>query len=141
MVDPIALSDELLAKLRALPDVGERIYDGYVPDKVPEAGGYVRPYALVMSGLGTDLPAERDLSKLTDIDVLDWHPQVNAVGATARQCRQVAHQISQALTNTWIGGGWLQPDEDAFRVNTPVLDDQVTPARFFLPLPWRTITN
>lgn len=141
MVDPNALHDALIAKLEALPDIGARIYDGYVPDRVPEVGGYIRPYALVMGGMGADLPAERDLSRLTDVGVLDWAPQINVAAPTPTQCRQAAQQIRAALTNTWIGGGWLQPDPDAFRITTPILDNQVTPARFYLPLSWRLTTT
>lgn len=140
-VDPNTLHDLLLVKLRALPDIGARIYDGYVPDRVPEAGGYIRPYALVMGGLGADLPEERDLTRLTDTGVIDWAPQINVAAADPRTCRLAAQQISAALTNTWHSGGWLQPDPDGYRVNTPILDNQVTPARFYLPLPWRLITN
>lgn len=83
----------------------------------------------------------RDLTGLTDVSVLDWAPQANVAAATATQCRQAAQQIRAALTNTWLGGGWLQPDPDAFRITSPILDTQVTPARFYLPLQWRLTTN
>lgn len=141
MVDPNNLHTQLMAMLRILPDVGARIYDGYVPESVPMAGAYIRPYAVVFSGLGSDLPEERDLSRLTDTTVLDWAPQITAVGPDPSTCRQVAQQIRTALTNKPMGGGWLQPDTDAFRINVPLKDTEVTPARFFLPLPWRLTTN
>ena len=72
--DPNILHEQLLAALRALPDIGARIYDGIVPENVPEAGGYIRPYAVVFSGLGSDLPEERDLTRLTDTGVLEEGP-------------------------------------------------------------------
>lgn len=139
--DPNTLHALLMARLRALPGIGERIYDGIVPESVPTVGAYILPYAVVFSGLGSDLPAERDLTRLTDTSVLDWTPQINVAAAAAAPCRQAAQQIRVALTNQYMGGGWLMPDPDAFRVNTPILDNQVTPARFYLPLPWRLITN
>jgi len=143
VVDPNTLADLLLAKLRSLPDIGARVYDGIVPTKVPtDAGGiYIRPYIAFFAGLGSDLPAERDLTGLVDTSVLDWSPQVTVVGPDARICRLAAQQVTAALTNLPIGGGYLMPDADAFRVTRPLTDTQVTPARAYLPLPWRLITN
>lgn len=142
MIDPNALHEALMTRLKALPGVGERVHDGYVPDKLPESPpGFVRPYLVVHSGLGSDLPGERDLTGLTDVTVLDWASQITCVGATPTIARQVAQQVRVALTNLPMGGGWLGPDPDAFRVKVPIHDDQASPARFFLPLPWRLITN
>lgn len=143
MVDPNVLADLLLAKLRTLPDIGARVYDGIVPAKVPTdpSGQYIRPYIAVFAGLGSDLPEERDLSGLVDTTVLDWAPQTTVVGPEARTCRQAAQAVVAALTNFPIGGGFLMPDADAFRVATPLTDTQVTPARAYLPLQWRLITN
>lgn len=141
MADPNVLHASIMATLRALPDVGERVYDGIVPVKVPEVGGYIRAYIVVWSGIGSDLPAERDLSGLTDVGVLDWAPQTQVVAADANTCRLVAQQVREALTNKAMGAGWLQPNPDAFRVNTPIPDTGATPTRFFLPLPWRLLTT
>lgn len=141
MVDPNTLADLLLAKLRSLPDIGARVYDGQVPERVPEAGGYIRPYIAFHAGLAADLPAERDLSGLVDLTVADWSAQTTVVGPDAGICRRAAQQVATALTNLPIGGGWLMPDPDAFRVTKPLTDNQVTPARLYLPLQWRLITN
>lgn len=139
--DPNVLHARYIALLRALPDVGQRIYDGYVPASVPEVAGRIRPYIVVWSGIGSDLPLERDLTGLTDTGVLDWAPQTNVVAADPSTCRIVAQQARSALTNQPIGSGWLMPDPDGFRINVPIQDNQVTPARFFLPLPWRLTTT
>lgn len=139
--DPNILHALLLTALRALPDIGERIYDGIVPDSVPTAGGYIRPYAVVFTGLGSDLPEERDLTRLTDTGVLDWAPQINVAAADATTCRRAAQQVRAALTNLPLGSGWLMPDPDGFRINTPLKDSGVTPARMYLPLPWRLTTT
>lgn len=141
MVDPNTLADLLLAKLRSLPDIGARVYDGQVPERVPEAGGYIRPYIAFHAGLAADLPGERDLSGLVDLTVADWSAQTTVVGPDAGICRRAAQQVATALTNLPIGGGWLMPDPDAFRVTKPIPDNQVTPARLYLPLQWRLITN
>ncbi|MFF5791131.1 hypothetical protein ACFY5D_03690 [Paeniglutamicibacter sp. NPDC012692] len=143
MVDPNALTDLLLAKLRSLPDIGARVYDGIVPAKVPTdpSGQYIRPYVAVFSGLGSDLPGERDLTGLVDVTVLDWAPQTTVVGPDARSCRQAAQQVAAALTNLPMGSKFLMPDADAFRVTKPLTDSQVTPARAYLPLQWRLTTN
>lgn len=141
MVDPNTLADLLLAKLRSLPDIGARVYDGIVPESLPMAGAYIRPYVAVFAGLGADLPAERDLTGLVDTSVLDWSPQTTVVGPDARICRLAAQQVTAALTNLPLGVGFLKPDPDAFRVTRPLPDTQVTPARAYLPLQWRLITN
>jgi len=95
----------------------------------------------VFSGLTTDLPEERDLTRLADTTVHDWAPQTTCVGPTPGHARDVAVAVAKALTNARIGNHWLLPDPDGFRTATPLIDNQVTPARFFLPLPWRLTTN
>lgn len=141
MVDLNVLDVLVLAKLRSLPDIGARVYDGLVPESLPMAGGYIRPYIVFHSGLAGDLPGERDLTGLFDTSVADWAPQTTVVGPDAGTCRAASRQVAAALTNLSIGSGWLMPDADAFRVTKPQMDTQVTPARAFLPLFWRLITN
>lgn len=141
-MDATQLNDELLATLRAIPALGGRVHDGYVPGKLPTDGaGYILPYVVVFSGITSDLPTERDLTGLADTTVHDWAPQTNCVGPTPAHARAVAQVVQAALTNARIGNHWLLPDSDGFRVSVPLIDNQVTPARFFLPLPWRLTTN
>lgn len=141
MVDANSLNEQLLAALRTIPDLGTRIYDSLVPDAVPMSGIYIKPYVVVFSGLGADLPMERDLSGRADVTVLDWAPQTTVVGPSASACRQAAQAVAAKLTNLRLGSGYLLPDADAFRVEKPITDSQVTPARVFLPLHWRLLTN
>lgn len=141
-MDATQLNTELTATLKAIPALGGRIYDGYVPEKLPTDGaGYILPYVLLLSGITADLPEERDLTRQVDTTVHDWAPQTNCVGPTPDHARKCAQLVAQALTNTRIGNHWLKPDADAFRVATPLPDNQVTPARFYLPLSWRLNTN
>lgn len=141
-MDATLFNEQLLAILRAIPGLGGQVFDGDVPTKLPTDGaGYIRPYVVVFSGLSADLPGERDLTGLADTSVHDWSPQTTCVGPTPAHARAVAVAVKSALTNARIGNHWLLPDPDGFRVNVPIRDNQVTPARFFLPLPWRLTTN
>ena len=141
MVDPNVLFAELVALLKGLRDFDDRVYDGYAPDKIPTSGEFIKPYLLVMAGIGSDLEGERDLTQAVDQEVLDWNFQINAVGPTPSTARQAAQVVRRALTDHALGGGWIKPDGESFRNSTPVKDTQVSPARFFLPLQWRLTTN
>jgi len=141
-MDVTQLNTELMATLKAIPALGGRIYDGYIPGKLEtDASGFIRPYVLLLAGIPADLPAERDLTRLADTTVADWAPQTNCVGPTPTHARSCAQLVAQALTNARIGNHWLLPDPDGFRAATPIQDNQVAPARFYLPLPWRLTTN
>ena len=141
-MDVLQLHNELMATLQAVPALAGRVYDGYVPDKLPtDNAGYILPYVVVFSGLSTDLEAERDLTGLVDTTVHDWAPQTTCVGPTPGHARNCAQLVQDALTNARIGNHWLKPDNESFRVAVPLIDNQVTPARFFLPLPWRLTTT
>lgn len=140
-MDATQLNTELTVTLKAIPALGGRIYDGYVPEKLPTDGaGYILPYVLLLSGITADIQ-DPDLTGKTDTQVHDWAPQTNCVGPTPAHSRACAQLVAQALTNTRIGNHWLTPDADAFRVMKPLTDNQVTPARFYLPLSWRLTTN
>lgn len=128
--------------LKAIPNLGGRVHDTYVPESIPkDTAGYVLPYVLVASGTPTDLPTERDLTGRADTTVHDWMLQTICVGPTPNHARLVAQDVATALTNTRIGNHWLLPDSDAIRPQTPAIDDEVKPARFFLPLFWRLTTT
>lgn len=132
---------ELMATLKGITALGGRIYDGTIPAKLPTDGaGYVLPYVLVFSGITADI-GDPDLTGRTDTLVHDYAPQTNCVGPTPGHSRICAEMVQAALTNTRIGNHPLKPDTDAFRVAVPLPDNQVTPARFFLPLQWRVTTN
>lgn len=141
-MDEVLLYEQLLTRLKALPYIGGAVHEGYVKGKVPEdANRNILPYLLVFGGLASDLPAERCLSHEADPDVLNWLPQINAVGPTPGVALKVAVQVRKALTGAPIGNHWLKPQADAFRVSRPILDNQVNPARFYLPLNFEVITN
>lgn len=129
------------ALLKAIGSLDGRIHDGYVPDSIPTDGVYILPYVLMFSGTTTDIEEERDLRGLADLSTHDWRMQTNCVGPTPSHARAVAGLIQATLTNARIGNGWLLPDNQAFRTSVPIKDDDVKPARFFLPLSWRLTTT
>ena len=141
LLDEILLKDQVDVALRAIPNLQGRVYVGFAPEKVPEINGFVLPYVVLFAGLAGDLPLERCLAGEVDLQVLDWSPQVNCVGPDADQALAVAVDVKKALTGLRVGNHWLKPDVDAMRVSRPVLDTQVTPARFFLPVNMNVITN
>lgn len=138
MVDPVALHALILPRLDVLP--GSTAYAGQVPTKLPVDGaGYVLPYIVLYAGLGGDVPEERDLSGLVDTDTVDWPFQTTCVGASSTICLALARDVSRALTNLPVGNGFVKPA--GFETPMPLVDNQVTPARYYMPLQWRLLTN
>lgn len=126
--------------VNALAGLSGRVYDGQVPKAIQtDASGYVLPYVVLYAGVPGDLPADRDATGLVDTGVLDWPFQTTCVGASALICMSLARDVQLALTNLRVGDGYVKPD--GFTTPVPLPDNQVTPARFFLPLQWRLITT
>jgi hypothetical protein len=117
------------------------VFDSQVPTTLPkDSAGFIRPYVVIFAGTATDIPEERDLTNLADMSVSDFRFQTNCVGPTGSHARDLADAIRLALTNLPVGGGFIKPDPDSFR--TDVLpDNQVIPARFYMPLMWRLTTT
>lgn len=134
-----------LAKSRIVDVAGlwpGNVFDTQVPTTIPkDASGNVRPYVVLFGGVGTDLPEERDATGLADVGLLDFPFQTTCVGPTPGHARDVAYSVKQALTNMPIGAGFVKPDPQGFRVDNPLADNQVTPARFYMPLMWRLTTT
>lgn len=117
------------------------VFDTQVPEKLSQdASGFIRPYVVMFAGTNADLPQERSLTMLADLDVADFRFQTNCVGPTGNHARALAHQVQMALTNLPIGAGFVKPDPDGFRADV-LADNQVTPARFYMPLMWRLTTT
>jgi hypothetical protein len=136
--DPIVLYAGIRAPLTALPGVS--VFDGQVPAKVPaDSAGFVLPYVAIYAGAGNDLEAERDSTGLVDTGVLDMPFQTTCVGASALTCLAVARDVRRALANHPVGAGFIKPA--GFDTQVPIPDNQVTPARFYLPLQWRLTTT
>jgi hypothetical protein len=118
------------------------VFDTQVPTTLPkDASGAIRPYVVMFASPGMDLPEERDATGLAGMDVIDFTFQTSCVGPTAAHARDVAHAVRLALTNLPIGAGFVKPDPFGIRVDNPLADNQVVPARFYMPLMWRLTTT
>lgn len=138
MVDPDALTGPVQDALLAVPGAG--FYDGYVPERVPETGGYIDPYIVLWAGTG-DAPDELPSDGRQDGDSVIWDFQTTAVGATPAICRAVDAEVTRRLTNLTVRTGRVRRNPDGFNQQSPILDTQTSPARFMLPRQWRLITN
>lgn len=138
MADVNTCAVAVLAALRTVP--GSGTYDGYVPVKVPETGGYVDPYIVLWAG-GGDTPDELPADGRQADGPLIWDFQTTAVGASPDVCRAVDTSLQAALTNLPVGTGRVRRNPDGFNQQAPILDTQTTPSRFMLPRQWRLITN
>lgn len=137
MADAVDLTSTVKTALTS-PDFS--FYDGFVPTKVPESGGYILPYVVLWAGDGE--PAdEATACGLQGTSSLLWDFQTTIVAASPDVCRRVAADVRAALTNLPAGNGRIKPNPDGFQQAVPVLDKTVTPARFMLPIPWRINTN
>lgn len=138
--NPAILYAQVRAALTALP--GVTIFDGQVPGKVPvDAAGYVLPYVTIYAGPGAHLETEADYTQQVDMTSIDWRFQTTCVAASMLIAMQVTHNVRQALCNLPVGAGWVKPDESAITAQSPIPDNGTNPVRYFLPLPWRLITN
>ena len=138
MADPTQCAKDVMAALRTVPGITS--YDGFVPVKLPESGGYIDPYVVLWAGTG-DEPGELPADGRQTSDTLIWDFQTTAVGADPAICRAVDKAVGAALTNLAIGTGRVRRNPDGFNQQAPVLDTQSTPSRHFLPRQWRLITN
>ena len=138
MVDHGSLTGPVLAALRTVP--GITVYDGSVPTRVPESGGYIDPYVVLWAGTG-DEPDELPADGRQAGDSIVWDFQTTAVAAGPNICRDVTAAVAAALTNLPVRTGRVRRNPDGFNQQSPILDTQTSPARHMLPRQWRLITN
>lgn len=138
--DPLAnYRAAIMAALRLR--TGVAVYDGEVPDDIPEdEAGFIEPYVVLFSGDGDALP-ETDLSGRVDTAGLRWDFQTTSVGASPAVCSAVARNVRLTLTNFPLGTYHVLPSPMALGVSAPLKDTDTTPARFFLPREWRLDTT
>ncbi|PSS42905.1 hypothetical protein C6401_15205 [Arthrobacter woluwensis] len=138
MTDPNTIVDHLVALIEER--TGLTVYDGNVPSKVPESGGYIESYVVLWAGTGDDVgEVTADGMQVEDITVFDF--QTTAVGATPSIARSVGHGVNRALTNARVQSGRVRPSPDGFSTDRTIPDTTVTPSRHMLPAQWRLITN
>jgi hypothetical protein len=142
-IDPYVLYIKARDRLGTITKLGGNIYDGVVPTSLPkDVNGYIKPYVVIFAGTGGDLLGETSYTQETDMDVLSWPFQTTVVAADVISCMRLGHDVRIALTNHPVLGGFIRPDGySETGALLPQRDDQVTPARFFLPLQWRITTT
>lgn len=141
MADPLALHASILQTLNAIADLGGRVHDGYVPDKVAtDTAGYVLPYVVFFGGAG-DFPSEDLADGTIDADSIIFDFQTTSVGPLSGHAAAVDAMVTKTLLNLAVGTGRVKPNPDGINQQTPIRDLNVTPARFMLPRQWRLITN
>lgn len=138
MVDVEALALDITAKLRTV--AGISVFDGSVPKSVPEAGGYILPYAVLWLGMPDD-PREQTADGRHNDETENLDFQTTVVASNPAACRAVSQAVKQALKNHRAGTGLIKPNPDAFDQKLPIPDTTITPTRYMLPLQWRLITN
>lgn len=139
MANPVALAEAVTTALGTV--TGISVFDGNVPNKVPEtADGYILPYAVLWAGNG-DNPDEVPADGKQATDVLIWDFQVTVVASNPAAVRAVMHSVRLALINLPVGTGRIRMNPDGFSRQAPIQIPEVTPVRFMLPLQLRLITN
>lgn len=139
MADAQQAAEAVLTALRTIPGVSG-VHDGFVPEKLPETDGYIDPYIVLWAGTG-DEPGELPSNGMQDGDTLIWDFQTTSVGATPDICRGVDRAVQDKLRNMLVGRGRVRRNPDGYNQQSPLLDTQTTPSRFYLPRQWRLITN
>lgn len=138
MIDPSTIVVEITQLIEER--TGLSVYDGNVPSKVPESGGYIDPYVILWAGSGGDVgEVTADGMQVDDITVFDF--QTTAVGAEPSIARSVGHGVNRALTNARVQSGRVRPSPDGFSTDRTIPDTTVAPSRHILPAQWRLITN
>lgn len=139
MIDPTLIRTSILDALRAVPQLV--VFDGAVPAKVPtDAAGYIRPYVAVYVGAPTGL-AETTLDARPDTGSVTRWAQTTLVAASPGHLDPLATTVVRALTGLRIGTHHLAPDRDQHATTVPLVDQSISPARYFLPLQWGITTT
>lgn len=136
MTTPEALHAPALALLRAVPTL--TVYDGIVPTSPPaDASGRTYPYVVLWPSAGFRPNEIADDLAGTPDEALDWLVQATVAAGNVTWCLQAA-----TLTRRALAGAFLTPQTGRLREEPgapPItVDPDVKPARFFVPLLFRT---
>lgn len=141
MVTPLELHEATLARLRAIPQLGGRIFDEEVKKPAADAQGAVLPYVILWPTPGTYPDDARSAAKAWGSE-LDWTASVIAAGGSTQRALLAAAWVRTALA------GWhaVPPPagplvETQFTRPLPVQKEpDVSPARYFLPMQFGCLT-
>ena len=136
MTTPEALHTAVLVRLRAVPNL--TVYDGSVPTTPPaDASGRTYPYVVVWPSAGYRPNEIADSIAGTPDETLEWPVQVTVAGGDPTWVLQAATRARRALAGVFLTPqtGRLREEPGAPLIS---VDPDVKPARFFLPLLFRT---
>lgn len=140
MADPADLHAAVLARLRAITSLS--VHDADVPKNLPAEPntGRVYPYLVLWPTAGHTPDDARTLGGVDGTE-LTWPFQVTAAGGTVTWALQAA-ALARGQLEDWFppfpGAGQVHEDQTAPFIGK---DEDVTPARFFVPLLFRTHTG
>lgn len=139
---PAQLFADVRARVQTLAPLGEGlVFDGLADKAIPvDRSGAIRPYVVLGAGIGSPIP-DQPLCGVPSWDAIDWRFETRCFGPTADHVRRLAWDLTLALSGFRVADGLVKPDDDAFRIDAPIADPGIVPARFFLPLPWRLVTT
>ena len=136
------LRDAVLARLELVTNV--KVYDGRVrqddpPDEIPGSGGVVRPYCVLYAGGGRGY-SDRIVGGSS---ALSWSPQVTVAAGYAADCTAAVDRVRAQLTDQVLSisdgvTGYLREVADTGTVR---VDEQVSPARFYVPMIFQTVAT
>jgi len=134
MADSAIIAAAVLARLKTITTIG--IYDADVPTAPPaDSQGRVWPYAVLWTGVGA-APLDQGL---TTSAALDWACQVTVAAGDPALVLPAATKVRQTLAGFSPIAGATLSDETP-RSLLMQRDDDVTPARWFLPLLFGCLT-
>ena len=136
MTTPEVLHTAVLVRLRAVPNL--TAYDGVVPTTPPaDASGRTYPYVVVWPSAGYRPNEIADDLAGTPDETLEWPVQVTVAGGDPTWVLQAATRARRALAGVFLTPqtGRLREEPGAPPIS---VDPDVKPARFFLPLLFRT---
>lgn len=137
--DPYLIAKALEGLIRTIPQLGQRIYTGYVPGTLPTVNGYTLPYCVLWPGAGA--PHEQkaaDGAPYSQGQVFRFTTTVAATDVWA--VIQVTRELKATLTGARVGNGVIHPALSQEAVSVQV-DRDVSPVRHYLPLTWTLQTT
>lgn len=136
MTTPGELHTATLALLRAIPNM--TVFDGDVPTTLPRDGaGRVYPYTVLWPSAGFRPNDIADDLAGTPDETLEWPVQVTVASGDVMWTLGAVRVVRAALAGAWLTPrtGRLREEPAAPSITR---DTDVTPARFYVPLLFRT---
>ena len=133
--NPYEVYQQIKTLVGTIPQLGQRIYVGHVPDTLPTVNGYTLTYCVIWPGAGTPV---RDRPASGQINTDGQHfPFTTSLAATdPTHVLRTINELKRVLTGARIGDGQIEPDQYQQESATLLLERDISPARHYLPLAW-----